>query len=89
MSYKLPSSLLVKTALIVSVMGLGVPSAHAGGLIADIFIKPVLGPHAAREADKIHEQLGKPLDKAAQAAEAAAAAAAAAAVGGGVRRQMI
>ena len=81
MSYKLPSSLLVKTALIVSVMGLGVPSAHAGGLIAD-GLKPFIGPHAARELDKIHEKLNKPLDAAAQAAVAAAAAAAAAAAGG-------
>ncbi len=32
-----------------------------------------LGNHAAREADKVHEKLGKPLDKAAEAAEAAAA----------------
>jgi hypothetical protein len=38
-------------------------SAHAGGCIADNIIKPVAGNHAAREADKIHEQVGKPLDK--------------------------
>jgi len=37
-------------------------SAHAGGWIADNIIKPVAGKHAAREADKIHEQAGKPLD---------------------------
>jgi hypothetical protein len=82
MSYKIPSSLLVKTALIVGVMGLGAPSAHAGGFLADTFIKPIFGKHAAREADKVNEQLGKPVDKVAQAAEAAAAAAAAA-LGGG------
>lgn len=39
-----------------------VQSAHAGGWIADNVIKPVFGDHAAREADKIHEQAGKPLD---------------------------
>jgi hypothetical protein len=49
-------------------------SAHAGGWIADKIIKPVFGEHAAREADKVHEKLGKPLDKAAEAAAAAAAA---------------
>jgi hypothetical protein len=54
------------------------PAAHAGGFLADIFIKPLFGDHAAREADKVHEQLGKPLDKAAEAAKAAALAAAAA-----------
>jgi hypothetical protein len=38
-------------------------SAHAGGWIADNIIKPVAGEHAAREADKLHEQAGKPLDQ--------------------------
>ena len=38
-------------------------SAHAGGWIADNIIKPVFGNHAAREADKIHEQASKPLDQ--------------------------
>jgi hypothetical protein len=56
-----------------------VQSAHAGGFLADTFIKPIFGAHAAREADKVHEKLGKPLDKAA----AAAAAARGAAAGGG------
>jgi hypothetical protein len=56
--------------------------AQAGGWIADNIIKPVFGEHAAREADKLHERLGKPLD---QAAEAAATAAAAGALGGGHR----
>ncbi len=39
-----------------------VQSAHAGGWVADNLIKPVFGEHAAREADKIHERAGKPLD---------------------------
>jgi hypothetical protein len=30
--------------------------AQAGGWIADNIIKPVFGEHAAREADKVHEQ---------------------------------
>jgi alpha-D-ribose 1-methylphosphonate 5-triphosphate synthase subunit PhnG len=61
-------------------------SAHAEGWIAKHIIKPVAGEHAAREADKLHEQAGKPLDEVAKAAEAAAAAAALAALkaaGGG------
>ena len=57
-------------------------AAHAGGFIADTFIKPLFGAHAAREADKVHEKLGKPLDKVAKAAKAAALAAAAAAAAG-------
>jgi hypothetical protein len=40
-----------------------VQSAHAGGWIADNIIKPVFGEHAAREADKLHERAGKPLDQ--------------------------
>ena len=72
---------MVKTAFVVGVMGLGISSAHAGGWIADHIIKPIAGEHAAREADKIHEHLGKPLDSVAQAAAAAAAAAAAGAAG--------
>lgn len=40
-----------------------IQSAHAGGWIADNIIKPVAGKHAAREADKIHERAGKPLDR--------------------------
>jgi hypothetical protein len=82
MSYKIPSSLLVKTAFVVGIMGISLSSAHAGGWIADNIIKPIAGEHAAREADKIHEQLGKPLDVAAQAAAEAAAAAAAGAADG-------
>jgi hypothetical protein len=62
-------------------------SAHADGWIAEHIIKPVAGEHAAREADKLHEQARKPLDAVAKAAEeaaiAAAVAAAAAAAGGG------
>lgn len=50
-------------------------SAHAGGWIADNIIKPIAGKHAAREADKVHEQFGKPGDKVVDAAKAAAAAA--------------
>ena len=47
--------------------------AQAGGWIADNIIKPVFGEHAAREADKVHEQLDKPGDKLIDAAKAAAA----------------
>jgi hypothetical protein len=47
--------------------------AQAGGWIADNIIGPVFGEHAAREADKLHEQLGKPGDKLIDAAKAAAA----------------
>jgi len=49
------------TALIISATT--APSVHAGGLIADL-LKPVIGEKAARELDKKHEELGKPLDKA-------------------------
>jgi hypothetical protein len=47
--------------------------AHADGWIAQHIIKPVFGDHAAREADKVHERLGKPLDAARDAAIATAA----------------
>jgi len=56
--------------------------AQAGGWIAEKIIKPVFGDHAAKEADKLHEQLGKPGDQVVDAAKAAAVAAAAAAVAG-------
>lgn len=38
-------------------------AANADGFIARNIIKPLFGEHAAREADKLHEQVGKPLDK--------------------------
>ena len=38
-------------------------SAQAGGWIADNIIKPIAGERVAREADKLHEQLGKPGDQ--------------------------
>ena len=61
-------STLTKIAM-AGLMGLfTLQSAYAGGWIADNIIKPVFGSHAAREADKVHEKLGKPLDKAAEAA---------------------
>jgi len=34
----------------------------SGGWIADNIMRPVFGDYAAREADKVHEQIGKPLD---------------------------
>ncbi len=73
------------STLIVGALVASAP-AHADGWIAQHVIKPIAGDHAAREADKIHEQLNKPLDqvaKAAAEAAAAAAAAAAEAAGGG------
>ena len=65
----------IATLALASIVALS-NGAQAGGWIADNIIKPVFGAHAAREADKVHEQLGKPLDKAAEAAAAAAVAAA-------------
>lgn len=52
------------TALVIS--GTAAPSVHAEGLVAG-FLKPFIGEEAARELDKKHEELGKPLDKAAAA----------------------
>jgi N-formylglutamate amidohydrolase len=68
---------LMKKMIAVAALGLTTMSsgAHAGGWIADNIIKPIAGKHAAREADKVHEQLGKPGDKVVDAAKAAAAAA--------------
>jgi hypothetical protein len=60
-------------------------AAHAGGWIADNIIKPIAGEHAAREADKIHEQLGKPGDKIVDAAKTAVGAAAAGSVVGAAK----
>jgi hypothetical protein len=57
---------LVGVAMIASV------PAHAQGWIAQHIIKPIAGEHAAREADKIHEKAGKPLDAIAKAARDAA-----------------
>jgi hypothetical protein len=55
-------------------MGAHASAAQAGGFLADTFIKPFFGDHAAREADKIHEKLGKPLDAVGKAATAAGTA---------------
>jgi hypothetical protein len=52
---------LKKTALALLLVVAGGSVAHAGGLIADL-VKPVIGEHAARELDKAHERIGKPLD---------------------------
>lgn len=57
------------TALILSTSA----ATHAQGWIAEHVIGPIAGDHAAREADKIHEHLGKPLDHVVPAVAGAAA----------------
>lgn len=52
------------------------PAAHAEGWLAKHFVKPLFGKKVAEELDKKHEELGKPLDKAAAAAAVAAVSAA-------------
>lgn len=59
----------IASALVLSAVMMSVSApAHAGGWIAKHIIKPIAGKHAAREADKIHERLGKPLDQLLKAA---------------------
>ena len=47
-------------------------SAHAGGVLADTFIRP-FSPELAREADRAHARMRKPLEHAANAAAGRAA----------------
>lgn len=62
---------MLVAAAALGLIAVGSSQAYAGGWIADNIIKPIAGEHAAREADKVHEQLGKPLDKVSDAAKAA------------------
>ena len=50
-----------------TVVTLGSPHAHAGGFLADTFLRPV-SPALADLADGIHDKMGKPLDRAGAAA---------------------
>jgi hypothetical protein len=53
---------LKKTALALGLVVMaGGSVAHADGFIAGL-VKPFIGEHAARELDKAHENIGKPLD---------------------------
>ena len=48
------------------------PAAHAGGFLADTFVRP-FSPHLASELDKQHAQARRPLDHAANVAAGVAA----------------
>lgn len=56
-------SLIVGASLVAMVVG---SSAQAGGLLADIFVRPI-SPKAADALDKAHKDLGNPLDHTANA----------------------
>lgn len=61
---------LIAAAIIFALLTPGV--ANAGGFLADIFVRPI-SPQTADDLDKVHKNLGNPLDHAANAAAGAAA----------------
>ena len=57
----------LKTSIALVTFAASIGSAHAGGLLADVFIRPI-SPAAADAADAVHAAAGNPLDVAAQQA---------------------
>ena len=54
-------------ALMAAVLAIGAETAHAGGLIADVLIRPI-SPNLADAADQANTALGHPVEQAAAAA---------------------
>lgn len=60
-------NMLAAAALLTAATAFTSAQAHAGGFLADTFVKP-FNPKLAKKLDKKHAEMGKPLDKLARVA---------------------